>query len=173
MLEAAEVTLDAETQHWRANRYTERVFDSLHHETFRQDRNLDTVINLDVTELGHIDKLIKTMKIDKLNEFLDQQRSKGSDSIRIIEVERHSRYAYPLSALVLTLIGVALSSRKVRGGTGLHIGVGITLCFSYILLNRFFEEFAKSGSLPAGIAVWLPDILFLFIGIYLYKKAPK
>ena len=172
-LEASEASFDPDTRRWTANRYTQRQFDSLRNETFSQHRNLDTLINLDVTEMGRIQELIKTMKIGELNDFLDQQRSKGSDSIRIIEVENHARYAYPLSAFVLTLIGVSLSSRKVRGGTGLHIGVGITLCFSYILFNRFFEEFAKSGSLPTGLAVWLPNIIFLFIGIYLYIKAPK
>lgn len=172
-LEAAEAVFNPETQRWTAPRYTQRHFDSLRTETFTQHRNLDTLINLNAIEMGRINELIKTMKIGELNRFLDQQRNKGSDSIRIIEVERHARYSYPLSAFVLTLIGVSLSSRKVRGGTGLHIGVGITLCFSYILLNRFFEEFAKSGTLPTGIAVWLPNILFLFIGIYLYFKAPK
>ena len=117
--------------------------------------------------------LIQTMNITELNEFLDQQRAKGSDSINIIEVEKHARFAYPLSTFILTLIGVSLSSRKVRGGTGLHIGIGTGLCFSYILFNRFFEEFAKSGTLPPGLAVWLPNIIYLFIAIYLYRKAPK
>ena len=172
-LEAADAKFDPETKRWTAQRYTLRTFDSLQHERFEQFRNLDTIINLDVTEMGRIAELIKTMPIDELDDFLEQQRNKGSDSIRIIEVERHARFAYPLSAFVLTLIGVSLSSRKVRGGTGLHIGVGIGLCFSYILLNRFFEEFAKGGSLPTGIAVWLPNILYLIIGIYLYIKAPK
>ena len=79
----------------------------------------------------------------------------------------------PLSTFILTLIGVSLSSRKVRGGTGLHIGIGTGLCFSYILFNRFFEEFAKSGTLPPGLAVWLPNIIYLFIAVYLYRKAPK
>ena len=71
------------------------------------------------------------------------------------------------------LIGVSLSSRKVRGGTGLHIGIGIALCFSYIMLNRVFEEFAKGGSLPPMLAVWLPNIIYAVIAIYLYRKAPK
>ena len=173
ILEAADATFDPDTKRWTASRYTQRTFDSLRREEFSQHRNLDTIINLDVVEMGRVPQLIKTMRIDELDDFLDQQRAKGSDSIRIIEVERHSRFAYPLSAFMLTLIGVSLSSRKVRGGTGLHIGVGIALCFSYIMLNRFFEEFAKGGSLPAGVAVWLPNILYLIIGIYLYRKAPK
>ncbi|MBR0331749.1 MAG: LptF/LptG family permease, partial [Alistipes sp.] len=56
---------------------------------------------------------------------------------------------------------------------GLHIGVGIALCFSYILFYRFFEEFAKSGSLPPGLAIWLPNLIYLAIAVYLYQKAPK
>ena len=172
-LEAADVTFDPETKRWSAQRYTTREFDSLENETFTQYRNLDTLINLEEAELGVVNQLIKTMNIHDLNDFLAQQRAKGSDTINIIQVEQHARFAYPLGTFILTLIGVSLSSRKVRGGTGLHIGVGIALCFSYILFYRFFEEFAKSGSLPPGLAIWLPNIIYLIIGIYLYQKAPK
>ena len=113
------------------------------------------------------------MNIVELNNFLEQQQQKGSDSLRQIEVEHHTRYAYPFGTFILTLIGVSLSSRKVRGGTGLHIGIGIALCFSYIMLTRVFEEFAKGGSLPPLLAVWLPNIIYTAVGIYLYRKAPK
>ena len=78
-----------------------------------------------------------------------------------------------MATFILTLIGVSLSSRKVRGGTGLHIGIGIALCFSYIMFNRVFEEFAKSDALPVWLAVWMPNIIFAFIGVFLYRKAPK
>lgn len=172
-LEASDATFDPESKRWIAPRYTKREFDSLGVEKFGQYRNLDTLINLEVTELGRVNELVETMNIHKLNTFLEQQRAKGSDSINLIEVERHSRYAYPLSTFILALIGVSLSSRKVRGGTGLHIGIGTGLCFSYILFNRFFEEFAKSGTMPPGLAVWLPNIIYLFIAVYLYRKAPK
>ena len=124
-------------------------------------------------ELGRVNELIKTMKIGELNHFIRQQREKGSDMIGLFEVERHTRYAYPISTFILTLIGVSLSSRKVRGGTGLHIGIGITLCFSYILFGRFFEEFAKSGVLPAGFSVWIPNLIYLVIAVFLYRNAPK
>ena len=170
---SADLKIDPATKRWTASRYITREFDSLGMERFEQRRDLDTLINLDVTELGRINELIQTMKIGELNRFLEQQRQKGSDSIRIIEVERHARFVYPISTFILTLIGVSLSSRKVRGGTGLHIGLGVGLCFSYILLMRFFEEFAKSGTLPTGLSMWIPNILYCFIAIYLYKKAPK
>jgi lipopolysaccharide export system permease protein len=172
-LEASEAKFDNDTKRWSASRYITRSFGEDGRETFEQHRNLDTLLNLDVMEFGDLQELVKTMNIVELNDFIDQQRAKGSDSIRIIEVEHHARYAYPIGTFILTLIGVSLSSRKVRGGTGLHIGVGITLCFSYIMLNRIFEEFAKGGSLPTMLAVWLPNIIFAMIGIYLYRKALK
>ncbi len=172
-LEAATAELDEQTNRWKAQRYITRTFDSLGVETFTQHRNLDTLINIDRNELGKVNELIKTMPIDELNEFIEQQRIKGSDSIKIIEVERHARYSYPLATFILTIIGVALSSRKVRGGTGLHIGLGIGLCFSYILFTRFFEEFAKSGTMAPGLAVWLPNMIYAVVAVVVYSKAQK
>lgn len=172
-LEAASASHDLKTNRWKASRYTMRTFDAEGNDSFSQHRNLDTLININRYELGHINLLIKTMPYKELNQFLDQQKRKGSDTIKIIEVERHSRVSYPISTFILTLIGVALSSRKVRGGTGLHIGLGITLCFSYILIARFFEEFAKSGALEPWLGVWMPNILFSMIALVLYLKAQK
>ena len=172
-LESSDVRFDPESKRWRSNRYVERTFDEEGNEIFTQHRNLDTIINLDVVELGRLNELLKTMNIVELNQFMAQQKAKGSDSLRQIEVEHHARYSYPFGTFILTLIGVSLSSRKVRGGTGLHIGIGIALCFSYIMLTRVFEEFAKGGSMPTLLAVWVPNIIFLAIGIYLYRKAPK
>jgi len=172
-LEASNVKVNPVSGRWTSERYIVRKIDSLGVETFEQRRDLDTILNIDVRELGKVDGIVSTMKIGELNEFIDQQRAKGSDSINIMEVERHCRFAYPFATFILTLIGVSLSSRKVRGGTGLHIGIGITLCFSYIMCNRVFEEFAKSGSLPVWLAVWMPNIIFAIIAVYLYRKAPK
>ncbi|MBQ5753607.1 MAG: LptF/LptG family permease [Alistipes sp.] len=172
-LESSDVKFDPDSKRWSSNRYVERVFDEEGNETFTQHRNLDTLINLDVVELGRLNELLKTMNIVELNRFREQQMAKGSDSLRQIEVEHHTRYSYPFGTFILTLIGVSLSSRKVRGGTGLHIGIGIALCFSYIMLTRVFEEFAKGGSMPTLLAVWVPNIIYLIVGIYLYRKAPK
>ncbi len=173
LLEAANATLDSTTGRWRATRYTTRTFNDKGEDIFTQYRNLDTLINIDRSELGNVADLVKTMKIDELNDFLDEQRRRGSDSIKIIEVAKHTRYAFPAGTFILTLIGVSMSSRKVRGGTGLHIGIGTGLCFSYILFTRFFEEFAKGGTLPPDIAVWLPNMIYIAIAIYCYIKAPK
>lgn len=173
-LEAASPVIDTATGRWKAPRYTTRRFEEgTLKDNFTQHRNLDTMINLDRTELARVEDLLKTMKIDELNTFLEQQREKGSDSITMIEVAKHSRFAYPVGTFILALIGVSLSSRKVRGGTGLHIGIGTGLCFSYILFNRFAEEFAKGGTLPPDVAVWSPNAIYLLVAIYCYMKAPK
>lgn len=172
-LEASNVKFDPETKRWTAPRYATRTFDG-EKEIFTKHEKLDTVINLEAVELGKLEDVVQTMKIGELNEFIAQQKAKGSDMISVFEVERQNRFAYPISALVLTIIGVALSSRKVRGGTGLHIGIGIALCFTYIMFCKFAEEFAKNSSFfSPALMVWMPDIIFLAIAIYLYKKAPK
>ena len=172
VLEAADVTYVQETGRWKAPKYTIRKIHG-EDEEFLQFQRLDTVINLNTAELGKVDQLIKTMNISELSEFIDQQKNKGSDMIPVFEVERQSRFSYPIATFILTLIGVSLSSRKVRGGTGLHIGLGIGLCFTYILFGRFAEEFAKGGVLPPALSVWMPNLIFLLIAIWLYRKAPK
>ncbi len=173
-LEASDVKFDPETRHWTAPKYLTRTFDADETETLERHEKLDTMINLDVLELGKLEDVVQTMNISTLNEFIADQKAKGSDLVSMFEVERQNRFAYPMATFVLTVIGLSLSSRKVRGGTGLHIGVGIALCFTYILFCRFAAEFAKSSTFFSPVLlVWLPDILYAMIAVYLYKKAPK
>lgn len=172
-LEAANVSFVPETKHWSAPSYITRTFDG-GTETFTQHEKLDTLINLEMMELGKLEDIVQTMNISELNEFIAQQTAKGSDELGLFEVERQNRYAYPVATFILTIIGVSLSSRKVRGGTGLHIGIGIGLCFTYIMFGRFAAEFAKSSTtMPAWLVVWIPNIIYAFIAVYLYRKAPK
>lgn len=171
-LEAGNVTFNPETRRWTAPRSIQRRFLE-GRETFDDSQPLDTLINLDVDELGKVEELVKTMNASELKRFIEQQKSKGSDMIAQFQVERFNRVTFPVATFILTIIGVSLSSRKVRGGTGLHIGVGIVLCFSFILFSRFADEFAKGGLMPPLVAVWMPNIIYSFIAVYLYKKAPK
>ncbi len=171
-LSAQNVKFNSETKHWTAAKYIERNYDS-GYESLEKKARLDTLINLSDTEIGKVANYIQTLNINELGNFIDEQKRKGSDMIAVFEVDMHNRYAYPISTFILTLIGVSLSSRKVRGGTGLHIGIGITLCFSYILFMKFANEFAKGGVIPPAIAVWSPNVIFALVGAYLYNKAPK
>lgn len=172
-LNAASASFDEESGRWTAPRYVIYSRNEDGSLGYKQYRNLDTLINLDARELSDIKGLTQTMTIDELNDFLAQQRRKGSDDLFLIEVARHTRFSYPFSTFILTLIGVSLASRKVRGGMGVHIGLGITLCFSYIMVGRVSEQVAISGSIAPWLGVWLPNIVFALIAIYVYIKAPK
>jgi len=90
-----------------------------------------------------------------------------------LKLEKNKRASGPVAIIILTIIGVALSSKKVRGGIGMHLGVGIGLTFSYILLMQVSTVFSTFGNLSPVIASWIPNIIFTFIAIYLLKKAPK
>lgn len=172
-LEAQNARFDTVTGRWRASKYFTRHYEGEREILTKYNTPLDTVVNLSADELGRTQDLVQTMNSLKLLHFIRQQKAKGSDMVPIFQVEAYSRWAYPISTFILTLIGVSLSSRKVRGGTGLHIGVGIALCFTYIVLMRFAGEFAKGGVMPPVVAVWLPNIVYAVIGVYLYRKAPK
>lgn len=169
---ARSATFNEDTRSWKATQY---ITYNLKEDTYviEKKRMLDTIINLSASELAKIENHVQTLTISELDEFANEQQRKGSNMVTLILVDKYNRYAYPVSTFILTLIGVSLSSRKVRGGTGLHIGIGLALCFSYILFMRFANEFAKGGVISPIISVWAPNVLYAIIGIYLYRKAPK
>ena len=113
------------------------------------------------------------MTSTELSEYIAKQKRRGFANIKEFEIEYHQRFAMSLAAFILTVIGVSLSARKVKGGMGLYLGIGLGLSFSYILFQTVSATFAVNGNTPPIVAVWIPNILYTFIAIYLYRKAPK
>jgi lipopolysaccharide export system permease protein len=113
------------------------------------------------------------MNFSQLRKFIKEEKLKGSDNVKLYEVEKYRRIASPFSTFILTIIGVSVSSRKMRGGIGAHIAAGLALTFAYILFSRIFETFATFGNLTPMVAVWIPNIIFLAIALFLLKIAPK
>jgi len=109
----------------------------------------------------------------QLGNYLKKQRDRGVGNIQGFEDEYYKRFSMPLAAFIMTLIGVSLSSRKVRGGMGIHIGIGLALSSLYVLFSTMSTSFSVSGVMSAFNAVWLPNVVFILIGIYLYRTAPK
>ncbi len=134
---------------------------------------IDTSVYITPKDFNSRLNIIETMNMFQLNDYIAQQKLQGADTVEYLLIEKYSRIAYPFSTFILTLIGVSLSSRKVRGGIGLHIGLGLAISFTFILFIRFSTMFAVGGNIPPGIAVWIPNILFAFIAAGLYKMAPK
>lgn len=119
------------------------------------------------------DNIFEAMSMSELNKRLEKERIRGTGYVVNMELEKYKRFVYPTSAFVLTLMGVSLSSRKVRGGIGLPLGIGIFLSFAYIISNQFSTMFALKGGLHPLLAVIIPNIIFGSLGIYLAAKAPK
>lgn len=143
-------------------------------EDFYTGSALDTLVNITPQDIIVQKNEFETMTTPELSEYIDRQRSRGVGNIQDFEIEYHKRFAAFATSFILTLIGVSLSSKKIRGGMGVNLGIGLVLAFSYILFQTVSSSFAVSGNTPVIVAVWLPNILFTFIAIYLYLyKAPR
>ena len=113
------------------------------------------------------------MNYSELRAFIAKEKLKGSKNIKEYLVEKHKRVAFPFATIVLTIIGVSISSRKVRGGIGMHLGFGIAITFTYIMFLQVTTVFATKGNLAPGIAVWIPNIVFSVVALFLLRIAPK
>lgn len=133
----------------------------------------DTLLNLNPGDFAvDVDDAIY-MDYRELRDFIEMEKLRGSGNLQTFQIEKHKRIAFPFATIVLTLIGVSLSSRKARGGIGFNLGVGITICFAFILFMQVTTVFATFGNLPPVIAVWIPNVIFGLLGIWLLKIAPK
>ena len=116
---------------------------------------------------------IEVLQYFELKQFIIKEKQKGSGRIEFFEVEMYKRTAFPFATFILTIIGVSISSRKVRGGVGLHIALGLVLSCIYILFMHISTTFATSGLAQPMIAVWIPNVIFSFVAFYLYTKAQQ
>lgn len=157
---------------WQINNYLRRDFDGMH-ESLTQGERMDTTIMIQPDEFFITGKEAPQMTNGELKNYLNKQKNRGVGNIQVFEDEYYKRFASPLAAFIMTLIGVSLSSRKVRGGMGLNLGIGLALSALYILFSTLSTSFSVNGSMSALAAVWLPNIVFLVIGIFLYMRAPK
>lgn len=157
---------------WTINKYLKRDFDGMH-EYITHGETMDTVIMVQPNEFFITVKEAPQMTNPELKAYLEKQSKRGIGNIQAFEDEYYKRFASPIAAFIMALMGVSLSSRKVRGGMGLNLGIGIGLSAVYILFSTMSTSFSVNGSMSAAMAVWLPNIIFLIIGIFLYLKAPK
>lgn len=171
-LNASRITYDSLKMQWTLRDYNLRLVNGMK-EQLVYGHKMDTALNLTPADFYRKQDNMDVMNFMQLRKFIEDETMKGSDNIRLYEMEKHRRVASPFAAIVLTLIGVSVSSRKVRGGVGLHIAFGMAVTFSYVLFLRFVETFATYGSMPPYIAAWAPNLVYGALGLYLLWKAPK
>jgi lipopolysaccharide export system permease protein len=163
---------DSTTNKWGAWWYYIRETDSLG-ERLTSGRRIDTVLNVGPDDFTRSPEFVFTMTYGELHDYIDVLKSQGSDEIKLYLNEKHRRYASPFAFFILTLIGVSLSSRKIKGGIGMQIGLGLVLTFSYILFMQFASQFSLKGDLNPALAMWIPNIIYSFIAMGVYWNAPK
>jgi len=172
-LSSRSIKYDTTTGHWILRYYVLRELFDDEHQKITTGNKMDTVIAIKPSDFKEERNYYEMMTNDQLSNYIEEQRRRGVGNVEEFLIEKYKRIANPFAAFILTLIGVSLASRKVRGGMGLHIGIGITLSFTYIMFMTVSTTFAVNGDMAPLLAVWLPNIVFMMIGIFLYIKAPK
>ena len=174
LLKAKRAKWKGEPNKWQLQNYEIRTFEGMK-ETFIQKKNekMDTIFNLYPDDFVRYHNQKEMMTTAELQDFIDMERQRGLSPTKVYEIEIHRRTAEPFTILILTLIGVALASKKIRGGMGLHLAIGMAIGAVYIFLSKFSITFATNKSLSPLLGVWIPNIIFSIVAIYLLLRAQK
>lgn len=171
-LSSETIRWDSTGKKWILENYVARsLMDSA--ETIRSGKKMDTAMAFLPSEFSRRLESVEMMDDRELDAFIRSEKAKGSDNLDFYMVEKYSRIASPFSTFILTLIGVSLASRKVRGGIGLQIVFGLFLSFTYIFFMQLSNTFAFYGGLHPLIACWIPNLIFLVVALVLLRLAPK
>ncbi len=164
---------DTVTGVWKLRNWFIRDYDEGMGDHVRSGRQLDTTLSLTREDFFRNRYTIQELNARELDQLIEVQKMRGDASVNMSLIEKNNRVSLPFSTIILTIIGVALCTKKKRGGMGWNLAAGTALGFSYILFMQFSEMFVTTDTLPAGIAIWLPNCLYTIIAIVLYIKAPK
>jgi lipopolysaccharide export system permease protein len=172
MFSADRICWDTLKGKWIAKTWRERTLNGVEEKEIRGDSK-DTIFPFSPEDFSSKPSSIQTMNYFEISRFIDEEEKKGSNLVKRFRLELHKRTAIPFSILILTIIGACISSRKIKGGLGMHLVYGIGLGLVYVFLSRVGEVFATNSSLSPIVAVWLPNMFFAFIAFFIYKNAPK
>jgi lipopolysaccharide export system permease protein len=171
-LRAETLKWDTAKKGWKLENAVERKIDGLK-ETLRVIPSMDIKLNVKPNEIKPDKYLKDKMTSPELKRFIRAEEVRGTEGLNDFKVERYRRDATPVSVVILTLIGVSVSSRKTRGGSGLHLATGIITAAIFVVMDKFSLTFSTKGSFPPMLAAWMPNIIFGTIAIWLYRTAPK
>lgn len=168
---ASNIRWNEETETWVINSYWKRTIHD-GYEELEKGYRMDTTLNMTPKDFKILKNEMETYTTPNLIKEIDLMKMRGVNYIEW-ELEKHKRLANPFSTFILTLIGVSLASRKIKGGLGFHLGLGLLLAFSYILFMQISTVFAISGNTPPFIAVWLPNFVYAIIAFFVYRWAAR
>jgi lipopolysaccharide export system permease protein len=163
---------DTTTKKWRIDNAIERKIDGLN-ETVEKHKSLMLDLNLKPSELRRDEYMKDKFTTPELYEFIKLEEERGTEGLNTYKVELYRRFATPVSVIILTLMGVFVAARKTRGGSGLHMAVGLVSAAMFVVMDKFSTVFSTKGDFPPLLAAWLPNVIFVLVALWLYKKAPK
>jgi lipopolysaccharide export system permease protein len=163
---------DTAVNKWQITNFVNREFVGTN-EIITTGKKLDTTLNMNPDEFYRRNNAVEAMNFQQLNQFIEDETLIGSDNIALWKIEKNKRFAYPFSTIILTVIGVSLSSRKRRGGIGLNIGLGIFLAFTYIMFMQVTTVMSTNANVNPILAVWIPNLVYAFIALGLFYRASR
>ena len=165
-------TFDTVSGLWNCTNYYHRTLNGLdEHLDFVPMRQVD--LGIQPEDFSHAQENIEVMNSIQLFQYIQRERIRGSTAIIAALIELYQRLLNPLAIIIMTYMGVAVSSRKTRGGIGVHLAIGISLAFSFIVFMRACVVFSTNGNLPPFLSILLPQALYAIIAFYMIRKAPK
>ena len=171
-LGAEKLVWNEESESWQIKNYWIREFDE-EGETLTEGKQMDTMIQFDPENFFRKMDDIQMFNLKELDEMIASEDMRGTGNTFYYITEKYKRFASPFAIIILTIIGVTVASRKSRGGIGLNLGVGVLLSFAYLIIIQFFNAYGTSGSMPAILATWIPNVLFGGVAFLLYRMAQK
>jgi len=171
-LRALSITWDTATSKWRLNNVVERRINGLRQKV-TDTPVLQMNFNFKPRDLQRDEYMKDKMTTPELDQFIKLEKLRGSGDVNSLLLEKNNRNANPVSVFILTIIGACIASRKIRGGSGFHLAVGVLICVVYILVGRFASVFALKGNFNPIVAAWLPNFAFAILAWYLYRRTAK
>lgn len=157
---------------YRMNQYVKRIIGE-DDDTIIQKRRVDTLFAFDLEDLMPVKYIAETLSYGELNSFIKKEESRGSSNIGRYKVVLYKKWSLPVSIFILTIIAVAVSSKKRRGGMGVNLAFGIFIAMIYVFFDKVFGVMAEQSNFSPAIAVWFPNILFGILAIYLLYNAKR
>ena len=142
-------------------------------EVLHSKRTLDTVLNFRIEDLAPASYLAETLLYGELNDFIEKEKQRGSSNIGRYELVKYKKFSLPISVYILTLIAVAVSSMKRRGGMGLNLAFGITIAMVYVFFDKIFGVLVQKANFSPILAVWIPNVIFGVLAYFLLRKARR
>jgi lipopolysaccharide export system permease protein len=133
----------------------------------------DTIFSFDLEDLTPVIYIAETLTLPDLVRFIDKEKARGNANINTYLVVLYRKYSLPVTAFILTIIAVSVSSMKRRGGMGVNLAIGIVIAFTYIFFDKIFGTMAEKSSIPPLVAVWFPNLVFGLLAVYLLRNAKR